>query len=57
MLSNLRHVLIEKTWRSVCDAIFESHFYTPIVWAQNTNPIKRFHSLQENSRIIMFFQS
>ena len=44
MLSKLRHVLDIKTLRSVYYAIFESHLcYASLVWAQNTNSVKRLH--------------
>ena len=57
-LSKLRHVLDIKTLRSVYYAIFESHLcYASLVWAQNTNSVKRLHLLQKKSLIIMFFQS
>ena len=58
MLSKLRHVLDIKTPRSVYYAIFESHLcHASLVWAQNTNPVKRLHLLQKKSLRIMFFQS
>ena len=39
-------------------AIFESHLcYALLVWAQNTNSVKRLHLLQKKSLRIMFFQS
>ena len=58
MLSKLRHVLDIKTLRSVYYAIFESHLcYASLVWAQNTNSVKRLHLLQKKSLRIMFFQS
>ena len=58
MLSKLRHVLDIKTLRSVYYAIFESHLcYASLVWAQNTNSVKRLHLLQKISLRIMFFQS
>ena len=58
MLSKLRHVLDIKTLRSVYYAIFESHLcYASLVWAQNTNSVKRLHLLQKNFLRIMFFQS
>ena len=57
MLSKLRHVLDMKTLKSVYYAIFESHlFYASLVWAQNTNSVKRLHLLQKKS-LQMFFQS
>ena len=44
--------------RSVYYAIFESHLcYASLVWAQNSNLIKRLHLLQKKSLRIMFFQS
>ena len=55
MLSKLRHVLDIKTLRSVYYAIFESHLcYASLVWAQNTNSVKRLHLLQKKS-LRMFF--
>ena len=58
MLSKLRHTLDSKTLRSVYYAIFESHLcYASLVWAQNTNSVKRLHLLQKKSLRIMFFQS
>ena len=58
MLSKLRHVLDIKTLRSVYYAIFESHLcYASLVWAQNTNSVKRLHLLQKKFLRIMFFQS
>ena len=58
MFSKLRHVLDIKTLRSVYYAIFESHLcYASLVWAQNTNSVKRLHLLQKKSLRIMFFQS
>ena len=55
MLSKLRlHI---KTLRSVYYAIFESYLcYVSLVWAQNTNSVKRLHLLQKKSLRIMFFQ-
>ena len=42
---------------SVYYAIFESHLcYASIVWAQNTNSVKRLPLLQKKSLRIMFFQ-
>ena len=58
MLSKLRHVLDIKTLRSVYYAIFESHLcYASLVWAQNTNSVKRLHLLQKKSLRTMFFQN
>ena len=58
MLSKLRHVLDIKTLRSVYYAIFESYLCdASLVWAQNTNSVKRLHLLQKKSLRIMFFQS
>ena len=54
MLSKLRHVLDTKTLKYYCYAIFES---TSLVWAQNTNSIKKLHLLQKKPFRIMFFQS
>ena len=58
MLSKLRHGLDIKTLRSVYYAIFESHlFYASLVWAQNSNSVKRRHLLQKKSIRALFFQS
>ena len=58
MLSKLRYVLDIKTLRSVYYAIFESHLcYASLVWAQNTNSVKRLQLLQKKSLRIMFFRS
>ena len=49
MLSKLRHVLDIKTLRSVYYAKFEYHLcYASLVWAQNTNPVKRLYLLQKS---------
>ena len=57
MLSKLRHVLDIKTLRSVYYAIFESHLcYVSLVWAKNTNSVKRLQLSQKKS-LRMFFQS
>ena len=57
ILLQLRHVLDITTLRPVYYAIFESHLcYASLVWAQNTNSIKRLHLLQKKSPR-MFFQS
>ena len=58
MLSKLRHTLDIKTLRSVYYAMLESHLCrASLVWAQNTNSVKRLHLLQKKSLRIMFFQS
>ena len=58
MLSKLRHVLDIKTLRSVYYAKFEYHLCdASLVWAQNTNSVKRLYLLQKKSFRIMFFQS
>ena len=50
MLSKVRHAWDIKTLRSVYCSIFESHLcYASLVWAQNTNSVKRLHLLQKNS--------
>ena len=57
MLSKLKHVLDIKTLRSVHYAIFESRLcHASLVWAQNTNSVKRLHLLLKTSLRIMFFQ-
>ena len=58
MLPKLTHVLDIKTLRSVYYAISESHLcYALLVWAPNTNSVRRLHLLQKKSFRIMFFQS
>ena len=58
MLSKVRHAWDIKTLRSVYCSIFESHLcYASLVWAQNTNSVKRLHLLQKKFLRIMFFQS
>ena len=58
MLSKLRHILDIKTPRSVYYAIFGSHLcYASLVWAQNTNSVKRLYLLQKKFLRIMFFQN
>ena len=58
MWSKLRHVSDIKTLSSVYYAIFESHLcYASLIWAQNTNSVKRLQLLQKKSLRIMFFQS
>ena len=57
VLSKLRHALDIKSLRPVYYATFESHlYYASLVWAQNTDPVKRLHLLQKSLRIT-FFQS
>ena len=42
ILSKLRHFIDWKTLKSINHAIFESHLhYLSLVWAQNSNSIKR----------------
>ena len=56
--SILRHIFDIKTLRSVYCAIFEPHLcYASLVWAQNTNSVKRLHLFQKKSLRLMFFQS
>ena len=58
MWSKLRHVSDIKTLSSVYYAIFESHLcYASLIWAQNTNSVKRLQLLQKKPLRIMFFQS
>ena len=58
MLPKLRQVLDIKNMRSICYAIFEFHLcYASLVWAQNTNSVRRLHLLQKKSLRIMFFRS
>ena len=56
MLSKLR--LDSKTLRSGYYAIFKSCLcYAFLVWAKNTNSVKRLHLLQKIPLAIMFFQN
>ena len=58
MLSKLRHVLDINTLRSVYCAIFESHLcYASLVWARNTNSVKRLRFLKKKSLRITLFPS
>ena len=58
MLSKLRHVLDIKTLRSVYYAIIEPHLcYASLVWAQNTNSVKRLHLLEKKFLRLMFVKS
>ena len=51
MLSKLSYALDIKALRSVYYAIFESHLcYASLVWAQNTNSVKRLHLLSKKSQ-------
>ena len=56
MLPKLRHVY--KNLQPVYYAIFESHLcYASLVWAQNTNSVKRLLLLKKKSLRIMLLQS
>ena len=58
MLSKLRHVSDIKTLRPVYYAIFEYDLCcASLVWAQNTNSVKKLHLIQKKSLRIMFFKS
>ena len=42
ILSKLRHFIGRKTLKSIYHALFEPHlYYYSLVWAQNSNSIKR----------------
>ena len=56
ILSKLRHFIDRKTLKSIYHAIFEPHSYYPLlVWAQNSNSIKRLFVLQKKSLRIIYF--
>ena len=56
MLSKVRHFVDKKTLKSIYYATFESHlFYSCLVWAQNTNSIKRLYILQKKSLRLTYF--
>ena len=49
-------MLVKKTLKSIYHAIFESQlFYSCLVWAQNTNSIKRLYILQKKSLRPLYF--
>ena len=54
MLSKVRHFVNKKTLKSIYHAIFESRlFYSCLVWAQNSNSIKRLYILQKKRLYIL----
>ena len=56
ILSKLIHFIDRKTLKSKYHAIFEHHFYySSLVWAQNSNSIKRLFVLQKKSLRIIYF--
>ena len=56
ILSKLRHFIDRKTLKSIYHAIFEPHlYYSLLVWAQNSNSIKRLFVLQKKSLRIIYF--
>ena len=56
ILSKLRHFIDRKTLKSIYHAIFEPHlYYSSLVWAQNSNSIKRLFVLQKKSLRIIYF--
>ena len=56
ILSKLRHFIDRKTLKLIYHAIFEPHlYYASLVWAQNSNSIKRLFVLQAKSLRIKYF--
>ena len=56
ILSKLRHFIDKKTMKLIYHAIFEPHlYYSLLVWAQNSNSIKRLFVLQKKSLRIIYF--
>ena len=56
ILSKLRHFIDRKTLKTICHVIFEPHlYYSSLVWAQNSNSIKRLFVLQKKSLRIKYF--
>ena len=56
ILSKLRHFIDRKTLKAIYYAIFEPHlYYSSLVWAQNSNLIKRLFVLQKKSLRIIYF--
>ena len=56
ILSKLKHFIDRKTLKSTYHAIFEPHlYYSSLVWAQNSNSIKRLFVLQKKSLRIIYF--
>ena len=55
-LSKLRHFIERKTLKSIYHAMSEPHlYYSSLVWAQNSNSIKRLLILQMKSLRIIYF--
>ena len=55
ILSKLRHFIDRKTLKSIYHAIFEPHlYYSSLVWAQNSNSIKRLFVLQKKFLRIIY---
>ena len=56
ILSKLRHFIDRQTLKLIYHAIFEPHlYYSSLVWAQNSNSIKRLFFLQRKSLHIIYF--
>ena len=56
ILSKLRHFIDIKTLKLIYHAIFEPHlYYSLLVWAHNSNSIKRLFVLQKKSLRIIYF--
>ena len=56
ILSKLSHFIDKKTMKLIYHAIFEPHlYYSLLVWAQNSNSIKRLFVLQKKSLRIIYF--
>ena len=48
ILSKLRYFIYRETLKSIYHAIFELHlYYSSLVWAQNSNSVKRLFVLQK----------
>ena len=58
ILSKLRDFIDRKGLKSICHAIFGPHLhYFSLVWAQNSNSVKRLFVLQKKSLQIVFAKS
>ena len=55
ILSKIRHFVDQKTLKAIYHAIFESHLYYSLVWAQNFNSTKRLLILQKKHPRLIFF--
>ena len=56
ILSKLRHFIDRQTLKLIYHAIFEPDlYYSSLVWAQNSNSIKRLFVLQKKSLRIIYF--